>query len=104
MAFALIGLALGQTGARLDAASSMPSSHRIEHAAGHGHEHPTPGQHDHSDRPCVTACCIAVSNWTPATVLGERVFFASSVLYGEPAQPDSGRSDAPDPGIPKQLT
>ena len=104
MALAVIGLALGQVGARLHAAPFVPPSHHHaagEHVGDHGHEHPAPGQHDHSDRACITACCIVPSNWTQPAAASQCVHFGSAVLYGEPTQPGSGRSDAPEPGIPK---
>ena len=105
---ALIGLALGQTGARLHAASFMlASSHdhaAAEHSGGHTHEHPAPGNQDHSEKACVTACCIGLSNWSQPAGLAERVHFTSTVLYGELAQSVSGRSEAPEPGIPKHFT
>ena len=109
MVLAVIGLAFGQAGARLHAAPFVPPAH--DHAAsqhvGHhahehrGHEHPAPGQHDHSDRACITACCIVPSSWTQPAAASDCVHFASAVVYGEPRQPGSGRSEAPEPGIPK---
>ena len=125
MAIAVIGLALGQTGARLHAAPFVPSSH--EHAAsehaghqehasalGHAHEHagigqaanehPAPGKHDHSALGCVVACCIVLSNWSQPASAAACVHFGSTVLYGELVQPGSGQSAAPEPGIPKHLT
>jgi hypothetical protein len=108
MALALVGLALGQTGARLHAAPLAPSPHHqaaSEHAGHHeAHEHPAGGKHDHSALGCVVACCIVISNWSQPALSAECVHFASTVVYGELAQPGSGHSDAPEPGIPKHLT
>ena len=124
MAIAVIGLALGQTGARLHAAPFVPSSHEhaaSEHAGHHEHasarkdhahaapqqaadEHPVPGKHDHSALGCVVACCIVLSNWSQPASPAEWVNFGSTVLYGELVQPGSGQSAAPEPGIPKHLT
>ena len=90
MALAVVGLAFGQAGARLHAAPFVPPAHDhavSEHVGHQAHEHPAPVQHDHSDRACITACCIVPSG--------------SAVVYGELTQPGSGHSDAPEPGIPK---
>jgi hypothetical protein len=116
MALALIGLALGQTGARLQAAAFVPSSHDHaavdnpahlghEHAAVGGHDqHPAPGKHAHSASGCVVACCIVMSNWPQPASTGDDVDFGSAVLYGDVAQSGRGRGDAPEPGVPKHLT
>ena len=125
MAMAVVGLALGQTGARLHAAPFAPSSHEhaaTEHAGHHEHasarahvhedaaagqaadDEPAPRKHDHSALGCVVACCIVLSNWTQPASAAEWIHFGSTVLYGELVQPGSGQSAAPEPGIPKHLT
>jgi hypothetical protein len=125
MAVAVIGLGLGQTGARLHAAPVVPSSHEqaaVEHAGHHEHssardhahehaaaahaadEHPASGKHNHSALGCVVACCIVVSNWSQPASAAECVKVGSTVLYFQLMRPGSGQSAAPEPGIPKHLT
>ena len=104
MALAVVGLAFGQAGARLHAAPFVPPAHdhpASEHVGHPAPEHPAPGGHDHSDRACITACCIVPSGWTQPAAAARCVHFGSAVVYGELTQRGSGHSDAPEPGIPK---
>jgi hypothetical protein len=104
LALALVGLALGQTGARVHVAALVPAPHghaAMEHAGHHAHGRPAPAKADHSDLRCVTACCMAVSTWTEPAFACAGVHFAAAALYGALSEPGSGRSEAPEPGIPK---
>jgi hypothetical protein len=101
---AIVGFLLGQAGARLHAAcllSSIPHAHLAHDVtAHHTHEPSAPSKPAHADGACVTACCIGLS-WADPVLEGGRVSFDSKVWYGIFAEFPSGRSHAPEPGIPK---
>jgi hypothetical protein len=116
---ALVGLGLGQIGAAVAGARSpAPLQHHGAAefpTAGHHHHHPAMDDAQDPDRhgaatgtsalPCFAACCCAaLSGFAQPSPNGALVRFASgSVLYPATAQRASGRSDAPDPGVPKHL-
>src|SRR3954470_8550880 len=107
LALALIGA--GAAPARAVALARAPMAHsHMDHAAGLDVEH---AAHDHgapaSEHPahkrdaCHTLCCFIPSQMPPHGPAASAVEFFCAVRYMEPAQPGAGRTDAPDPGIPK---
>ena len=109
LALALVGVAFVPARAVSLAPAAMPEHHSQHHDQAHGvdagHDHASPAK-DHADHKrdaCETACCFVPSQLPPRALDANAIEFFTAVRYAEPAQSASGRTDAPDPGIPKAV-
>jgi hypothetical protein len=105
LALALIGLAVAPTRA-IAFVPAQAAHHHMDHDAGVAAEHAAydhgapAGEHPAPDA-CQTLCCFIPSQVPPHGPHASAVEFFCPVRYMDAVQPGSGRTDAPDPGIPK---
>ena len=109
LALALISVALAPARAGGVAPVAVPEHHSEHHGhapgvhAGHDHASPAGDHAAHKRDACQTACCFVPSQVAPVAFDASAVEFFCAVRYAQAAQPVSGRTDAPDPGIPKPV-
>jgi hypothetical protein len=114
LVIALALLAAAQAPARAVglAAHGVPQhgSHTGDHAPGahmahSGHDHAAPANPTPAHNPdgCQTACCFVPAQSADRAAGAGTIAFFCAVRYLEGAQRESGRGDAPEPGIPKAL-
>jgi hypothetical protein len=71
-----------------------------EHAA-HDHSSPASEHPAHKRDACQTLCCFIPSELPPRAPDASAAEFFCAVRYMDPTQLRHGRTDAPDPGVPK---
>jgi len=106
LALALIGVAVAPARAVFLPAQATHDhmAHDADLAVGHAaHDHGTPASEHpaHQAGDCQTLCCFIPSQLPPPAPGASAVEFFHPVRYMDAVQPGSGRTDAPDPGIPK---
>jgi hypothetical protein len=69
--------------------------------AAHDHGAPASEHPAHKRDACQTVCCFIPSYMPPHGPAASTVDFSCLVRYRDAAQLGRGRTDAPDPGIPK---
>ena len=107
LALALIGVAVAPARAGAFLPAQAVHGH-MDHDAGvaaaqgaHDHGTPTSEHPAHQASACQSLCCFIPSQLPPHATEASAVEFFHPVQYMDAAQPGSGRTDAPDPGIPK---
>jgi hypothetical protein len=111
LALALIGVAVAPARAVVLAPAGAKETHSgtdhhhatVVHPKHAGHDHAAPGSERgaHKRDACQTACCFVPSQMPPHAPYASAVEFFFAVRYMDALQLGSGRTDAPDPGIPK---
>jgi hypothetical protein len=105
LVLALVVLTGAVAQARAAGCGPAPQPH-AHHAmmAGTGHDHgsPTAGHPAHGRDGCQAACCLAPAPLPERAPDLTAAEFFSGVRYADAALSASGRSTAPDPGIPKR--
>lgn len=108
LALALIGAAFAPARAIASAPAQADQGHGHARPAGVSAEHaahdqgaPASEHPAHKRDGCQTACCFIPSQPPPRAPDATAVEFFCAVRYTDAEQPASGRTDAPDPEIPK---
>jgi|1185.fasta_scaffold590378_2 hypothetical protein len=111
LVLAIIGVAVAPARAVVLAPVSAQAMHgdmehhhdagvHAEHA-GDDHAGPVSEPPTHKRDACQTLCCFIPSQMPPHAPEASAAEFFCAVRYMDAAQPGYGRTDAPDPGIPK---
>jgi hypothetical protein len=105
LAVLTVAVAQAQAFGCVPAVTLQPAAHyamavRAEHAA-HAHSSPATQHPVHQQDHCQMVCCLTPAPLPARMREAATAEFFCAVQYVDTAQSGVGRSDAPDPGIPK---